>query len=127
MIKVQNFKIETELVPSPVKYSVLYPSDYETSDKIYPLMLFLHGGNGPKGFVNQIKTIIRNLWENKLTPEMVIVIPHCDRSFYMDYRNGSQKWETFILNELIPHLQVYQWVGWEHLELDLKIRANLGF
>jgi len=105
MIKVQNFKIETELVPSPAKYSVLYPIDYETSDKIYPLMLFLHGGNGPKGFVNQIKTIVRNLWEKNLAPEMVVVIPHCDRSFYMDYRDGSQKWETFILNELIPHLQ----------------------
>ena len=36
---------------------------------------------------------------------MVLVIPHCDRSFYMDYRNGSQKWETFILNELLPLLQ----------------------
>ncbi|MHA1112816.1 MAG: alpha/beta hydrolase [Promethearchaeota archaeon] len=105
MIKVQNFKIETELVPSPAKYSVLYPIDYETSDKIYPLMLFLHGGNGPKGFVNQIKTIVRNLWEKNLAPEMVVVIPHCDRSFYMDYRDGSQKWETFILNELLPHLQ----------------------
>lgn len=105
MIKVHNFKIETELVPSPAKYSVLYPIDYETSDKIYPLLLFLHGGNGPKGFVNQIKTIVRNLWEKNLAPEMVVVIPHCDRSFYMDYRDGSQKWETFILNELIPHLQ----------------------
>ena len=105
MIKVQNFKIETDLVPSPAKYSVLYPSDYETSDKIYPLMLFLHGGNGPKGFVNQIKTIVQNLWKKNLAPEMVVVIPYCDRSFYMDYRDGSQKWETFILNELIPHLQ----------------------
>ena len=104
MIKVHNFKIETELVPSPAKYSVLYPSDYETSDKKYPLMLFLHGGNGPKGFVNQIKTIIHTLWEKKLALEMVVVIPHCDRSFYMDYRDGSQKWETFILSELIPQL-----------------------
>jgi S-formylglutathione hydrolase len=105
MIKVQNLKIETDLVPSPARYSVLYPSDYETSDKIYPLMLFLHGGNGPKGFVNQVKIIVQNLWEKKLAPEMVIVIPDCDRSFYMNYRDDSQKWETFILNELIPQLQ----------------------
>jgi len=105
MIKVQNFKIETELVPSPAKYSVLYPSDYETSDKSYSLMLFLHGGDGHSGILNQIKTLIRDLWKKNLAPEMVLVIPHCDRSFYMDYRNGSQKWETFILNELLPLLQ----------------------
>jgi len=105
MIKVKKFKIETALIPSPAKYSVLYPSDYETSDKTYSLMLFLHGGNGHSGVLNQIKTLIRDIWEKKLTPEMVLVIPHCDRSFYMDYRNGSQKWETFILNELLPLLQ----------------------
>lgn len=105
MIKVQNFKIKTDLVPSPAKYSVFYPSDYETSEKLYPLLLFLHGGNGPRGFVNQIKTIIWNLWEKKLAPEMIIAAPNCDRSFYMDYRDGSQKWETFILSELIPQLQ----------------------
>ena len=61
MIKVQNFKIETELVHSPAKYSVLYPSDYETSDKTYSLMLFLHGGDGHSGILNQIKTLIRDL------------------------------------------------------------------
>jgi S-formylglutathione hydrolase len=36
---------------------------------------------------------------------MVIATPDCDRSFYLDYKDGSEKWESFIINEFIPHLQ----------------------
>jgi S-formylglutathione hydrolase len=105
MVNVQDFKIETELVPSPVKYSVLSPSDYETSGKKYLLMLFLHGGAGYRGFLkNDIRPLIRDMWKKESLIEMVLVTPHCDRSFYMDYRDETQKWETFILNELLPIL-----------------------
>ena len=106
MIKVQNFQIETDLVPSPVKYSVLNPSDYDTSGKTYSLMLLLHGGGGYQGFLtNRVRPLIGNMWRKKLVPEMVLVTPHCDRSFYMDYRDGSQKWETFIIFTLLPLLK----------------------
>ena len=105
-INVVNFKIESSLVPSPVKYSVLLPKDYDTSKKTYPLALALHGGGGYMGFLrSQIKPIITDMWNRKLLPEMVFVTPHCDRSFYIDYRDGSQKWETFIISELLPHLR----------------------
>lgn len=68
-------------------------------------MLLLHGGAGYRGFLkNNIKPIIRDMWEKKSLIEMIFVTPHCNRSFYMDYRDGSQKWETFILNELLPIL-----------------------
>ncbi len=105
MIKVKNLKIETDLVPSPANYSILLPDNYETSENIYPLALILHGGNGHVGFLKgQIRPIIKNMWKNKLLPEMILVTPHCDRSFYMDYRDGSEKWESFIINELLLHL-----------------------
>ena len=103
---VVNFKIETNLVPSPVKYSVLLPKDYDTSKKTYPLALALHGGGGYMGFLkNQLKPIIVDMWKRKVLPEMVFVTPHCDRCFYIDYKDGSQKWETFIISELLPHLR----------------------
>jgi S-formylglutathione hydrolase len=104
--KVVDFKLETNLVPSPIKYSVLRPKNYDTSKKSYPLALALHGGGGYMGYLrNQIAPIIVDMWERKLLPEMIFVTPHCDRSFYIDYRDGSQKWETFIISELMPHLR----------------------
>ena len=104
--KVVDYKIETKLVPSPVKYSVLCPKDYDTSNKTYPLAFALHGGGGYMGYLrSQIKPVIIDMWNRQLLPEMVFVTPHCDRSFYIDYKDGSQKWETFITSELLPHLR----------------------
>ena len=92
MLNVQNFKLETDLVPSPIKYKVLLPPDYETSGEPYPLMLALHGGGGDQGFFNSLLApIIEDMWESKLTPKMVLIMPKCKRCLYMDYKDGSQK------------------------------------
>jgi S-formylglutathione hydrolase len=35
----------------------------------------------------------------------LVATPDADRSLYLDYRDGSQKWESFITAELVPHLR----------------------
>jgi S-formylglutathione hydrolase len=35
----------------------------------------------------------------------VVVTPDAHRSLYMDYRDGSQRWESFIMGELLAHLR----------------------
>ena len=105
-MKIKRFQIESDFVPSPVEYDVLFPKEYENSDKIYPLMLLLHGGgNQDRNFLNLIGPIIWDLWEEMIVPEMVIVTPNCNRSLYMDYKDGSEKWESFIIREFLPYLQ----------------------
>jgi S-formylglutathione hydrolase len=106
MVNIQTFQIETNLVPSPIQYDVLFPKNYKDSDRKFPLMLFLHGG-GPNNHLHLKNTgpQIRSMWEKKIVPEMVVVTPFCERCFYMDYKDGSQRWESFIINELLPHLK----------------------
>jgi len=41
MVDIKTFQIESTLVPSPIKYNVLFPSSYETINEKYPLLLFL--------------------------------------------------------------------------------------
>ncbi|MHA1728008.1 MAG: alpha/beta hydrolase [Promethearchaeota archaeon] len=109
MGKIQEYTIKSEYVPNPRKYSVLLPNSYKSSEKssndLYPLMLILHGGGGSNKWLNQISSIIIEQWEKKLLPEMIFVCPDCDRSFYMDYRDGSESWETFIIKELLPNIR----------------------
>ena len=105
-MKIKRFQIESHFVPSPVEYDVLFPKEYEKADKVYPLMLFLHGGgNQDSNFLNLTGPVIWDLWEKQVVPEMVIVTPNCSRSLYMDYKDGSEKWESFIIRELLPYLQ----------------------
>ena len=96
----QTFEIESTIVPSPVNYSVLVP-DGEPSG----ILLFLHGGFGDEKSIRFIEPIIRDLWNSKKFPNLIVTIPSCTRSLYMNYRDGSEMWESFILEEFLPFLQ----------------------
>lgn len=98
-------KLETRLVPSPLEYAVLLPEGYETAKEPFPLLLFLHGGGGDRTFLARMRPVIDEMWKSGALPPAVVVTPSAARSFYMDYRDGSQKWETFIVTEFLDHLR----------------------
>jgi len=98
-------KIESKLVPSPLEYNVLLPDGYETAKDPVPLLLFLHGGGGDRSFLARMRGIIDDMWKAGTLPKMVIVTPSASRSFYMDYKDGSQKWESFIIGPFLDHLR----------------------
>lgn len=98
-------RIESRIVPSPVEFAVLLPDGYERVSEPLPLLLCLHGGNGDKSFLARMRRIIDEMWKAGTLPPLVAVTPSVTRSFYMDFRDGSQKWETFIVTELLAHLR----------------------
>jgi len=98
-------KVETKLVPGPVEYAVLTPDGYETAKEPLPLLLFLHGGGGDKSFLARMRPTFDEMWKAGTLPPMVVATPSAARSFYMDYKDGSQKWETFIVTEFLEHLR----------------------
>ena len=98
-------KLETNLVPGPVEYNVLLPDGYETAKNPLPLLLFLHGGGGDRSFLTRMRATIDDMWEAGTLPKMVIVTPSAARSFYMDYKDGSQKWESFIVGPFLENLR----------------------
>lgn len=98
-------KLDSKLVPSPVEFAVLLPDGYESAKEPLPLLLFLHGGDGDKSFLARMRPIIEEMWKAQTLPPMVIVTPSVTRSFYMDFKDGSQKWETFIVTEFLDHLR----------------------
>jgi S-formylglutathione hydrolase len=104
-MNINDFQLETRLVSSPVKYSVLLPDDYDETKHRYPLLFALHGGNGNSNYLKTgVADVITSMWESDELDRMIVVTPECNRSFYMDNKGGTQKWESFIITELIPHL-----------------------
>ncbi|HXU08469.1 MAG TPA: alpha/beta hydrolase-fold protein, partial [Blastocatellia bacterium] len=99
-------QIETKLVPGPVQFNVLLPDGYESAKGPLPLLLFLHGGGGDRNFLARLRPVIDELWKAGTIPPMVIVTPSASRSFYMDYKDGSQKWESFIIGPFLDHLRL---------------------
>ena len=52
-----------------------------------------------------MRATIDEMWKSGALPKMVIVTPSATRSFYMDYKDGSQKWESFIMGPFLEHLR----------------------
>lgn len=120
-------RLESKLVPAPVEYNALLPDGYDAAKEPLPLLLFLHGGGGDKSFLNRMRPIIDEMWKAGTLPPMVVVTPSASRSFYMDFKDGSQKWETFIVTDFLEHLRsrfkvtkerkgrcssAFRWAGW---------------
>jgi S-formylglutathione hydrolase len=93
-------KLETTLVPSPLEYAVLLPEGHAKAAKPYPLLLVLHGGGGDRGMLRSMRATVE-----AVLPDVVAVTPSVGRSFYMDYRDGSEKWETLLTGPFLEHLR----------------------
>lgn len=104
----QELKLGTlpsDLVPGPVPYAVLLPEGHNTNTE-WPLFLLLHGGNGDRSLLTQLRPAIEELWKSGKLSRMVIATPSVTaRCFYMDYRDGSEKWESFLTGPFLRHLE----------------------
>ncbi len=121
---------------------MLLPDGYDPSGPPVPLLLALHGGGGDHGFLTQQKPYIEKMWAAGTLPKMVIATPDAERSFYMDRKDGSQKWETVILFSLVDHLRdqykisrligpassftASPWAGWGALRMGFKHPERVG-
>ena len=104
--KLESITLNTELVPGAVDVAVLLPPGYEVDSTPYRLLLWLHGGPGDSSYLNrELRPIIEAAMKRNELPPLVVATPSARRSFYMDYQDGSEKWETLILKQLIPTLR----------------------
>lgn len=85
------------LVPQPVPYAVLLPDGYQQGEPL-PLFLYLHGGGGDRRALSQIQPLLEELWAAGKLPKMIVATPSVTaRCFYMDYKQGTEKWETLLV------------------------------
>jgi S-formylglutathione hydrolase len=93
-------------VPGEVTFSVYTPSGYDAAaSQTYPMLLLLHGGNeSARDLVRFGPLLDRAIAAGQVSP-LVVAMPSAGRSLYMDFKDRSQRWETFILSELMPHLR----------------------
>lgn len=99
-------RLRSSHVSGDIPVSLYLPPGFETApSRAYPLLLLLHGGGGSEEDLARFADVIdRAIAEGRITP-LVIAMPGARRSLYMDYRDRSERWETFIVQDLVPHLQ----------------------
>jgi S-formylglutathione hydrolase len=104
--KLIHVKIATKNVPGPVDVAIYTPPGYDAKRAAaYPLIVQLHGGNGSSDNISTLLEPLEQAFKQGLLPPSVSVMPSAQRSFYMDYRDGSQKWEQFIITDLLGYVR----------------------
>ena len=98
-------KVTSDLVPSPVEYAYLAPVGYQGMEDL-PLVLNLHGGGGSRDSLRRNEAALDRLWEEALIPPAIMVMPSVTaRGFYMNFKDGSERWEDFIVGPFLAHLR----------------------
>ena len=92
--------IASKILNREVHYSIYLPSDYNTSERSYPVTYLLHGyGDADDGWVQfgEINRLADAAIKDGKMPPMIIVTPDGFTSFYMNAANGSLNYEDFFI------------------------------
>lgn len=98
-------EVESDLVPSPVEYALIAPDGFRDM-KDLPLILNLHGGGGNRERLFDQQGLWDHLWTTEQIAPAIVVMPSVtERGFYMNFRDGSERWEDFITGPFLDHLR----------------------
>lgn len=99
--------LSTSLVSAgAVEYAILLPDSYSSDGERFPLLLLLHGAGGDREKIARIEPQVSEMWASNDLPRMVVVTPSIAAgSIYLDSYDGTERWESFLMDEFLPHLR----------------------
>lgn len=88
-----------------MQYAVYAPNDLTEGERL-PLVVFLHGGgDGPDCLDRSgLGLEIQAAMARGEVPRAVIVVPEGDLGFWADWYDGSRRYETWVMEELVPRV-----------------------
>jgi S-formylglutathione hydrolase len=119
--------LQTKLVEAgAVEYAVLLPDSYDRNGSELPLLLMLHSASGNREQLARFQPQIQAMWAAKELPEMIVAVPSvATGSIYMDSYDGKERWESFLMDEFLPHLRARYHVSRER-ETTMVTGGSMG-
>ena len=105
---IESIVFKSNIVSYPVKYSVYLPTDYETSQRQYPVLYLLHGySDDETGWVQfgEAGQIADKGIEEGAFPACIIIIPDGKVTWYCNSADGKDRWEDMFISEFIPAIE----------------------
>jgi S-formylglutathione hydrolase FrmB len=103
MVK-ESLIVKSTILGKDVKYCIYLPSDYETSNRNYPILYLLHGySDDDTGWLQfgEVDRIASESIANGDAAPMVIAMPDGGVSWYINSSDGKVKYEDFFVNEFM--------------------------
>jgi endo-1,4-beta-xylanase len=101
-------------VGGDVSYLIYLPPGYEKAqEKHYPVTYWLHGRGGAQtGIPALVERLTKAIEAGKTPPMIVVFVNGLPQGGYMDSADGKQPVESYIIRDLIPHIdQTYRTIA----------------
>jgi S-formylglutathione hydrolase FrmB len=94
--RLRDDTVQSAALGRAMKYRVLLPEDYDTSQRRYPVLYLLHGLSGDF----RDWTTRSNLAEYSRSLPLIIVMPDGGNQWYTNASDGTARFEDYILTDL---------------------------
>jgi len=103
--------LESKTLGAPQPYSIFLPPSFgKEPSRTYPVVYFLHGLNNDHTSwtverYGNLQNKVDEMIAAKKIPEIVMMHPKGDSSFYCNYADGTKRYEDFIDQELVAYVE----------------------
>lgn len=122
---IEGLSMSSKILAQDVKYSIILPEDYYTSNKNYPVVYLLHGlGDDGASWLEygQVSQVVDGAVRKGEIIPMIYVMPEGYRNYYVNDYAGKFLYEDMFIKELVPFIdKQYRSLA------DKKHRATLGY
>lgn len=103
----ESLKVKSTILSKEMEYNIYLPSDYDASNRRYPVLYLLHGyGDDETGWTQfgEAHLIYDRCVENGESAPMIIVMPDAGVTWYINSYDGKVNYEDYFIKELISHI-----------------------
>lgn len=103
--RLEYVPVRSELMNAELSYAVYTPPGFNSAERL-PLVLFLHGGgDDPASFDRHgLSARFDAAHAEGRLPRAVIFFPQGDNGFWMNWHDGSRRYQDWIVDELLPRV-----------------------
>lgn len=112
--RIECSSISSKILARQVPYCIVLPASFD-ADKLrtFPVLYFLHGlGDNEQFFVHSgAWNLVEDMRDKGELKDFLIVTPDARSTFYINARDGKERYEDFLLQEFFPYVEKRYRVG----------------
>lgn len=109
MLAYANEEVYSNILSKNVYYNILLPSSYHSNpERDYPILYLLHGmGDDNTAWMSNgdAKGLVQQAIKEEAIPEMIVVMPDAEVTFYVNGYQDGLAYESFFQEEFIPYIE----------------------
>jgi S-formylglutathione hydrolase FrmB len=106
--RVECNSISSKILARRVPYCIVLPPAFDAEQaRHFPILYFLHGlGDNEQSFVHTgAWNLLEDMREKDEVKDFLIATPEAGSTFYINSKDGKERYEDFLLQEFFPYIE----------------------